>query len=165
MEIKELHPKDAGIYINLRLEALQTSPEAFGSSYEEEKDFPIERTENRLGDPNAYVFGAFIDGRLIGMVTLMSEVKLKMKHRANIYAVYVTPCHRGKGIAKQLIEKAIHKAKELKEVEQLYLTVVSTNIPAKRLYQSLGFSTYGIDKKAIKIADSYYDDDLMSYYF
>lgn len=165
MEIRELHPKDAEIYINLRLEALRTNPEAFGSSYEEEKDYPIEKTEWRLGDASAHMFGAFIDGRLIGMVTLMREVKNKMKHRANIYAVYVTPSQRGKGVAKRLMEASIRKAKELKEVEQLYLTVVSTNEPAKRLYQSLGFSTYGVDRKAIKIADEYYDDDLMSYYF
>ena len=164
MEIRQLHRHDAKDYFALRLEALQTNPEAFGSSYEEERDYPISRTEGRLTDSAAYVFGAFIEGKLIGVVTLMKEAKQKMSHRANIYAVYVTPLHRGKGIANQLLRAAIQQAHALQGIEQIYLAVVSENVPAKKVYRSFGFETYGIDKRAIKINGKYYDDELMVLY-
>ncbi|HGM8576882.1 TPA: hypothetical protein ACKQEQ_001723, partial [Streptococcus pyogenes] len=60
MEIRQLGPDDAEAYFALRLEALQTNTEAFGSSYEEEKDYPLSRTQSRLSDPASYVCGAFV---------------------------------------------------------------------------------------------------------
>jgi RimJ/RimL family protein N-acetyltransferase len=41
------------------------------------------------------------------------------------------------------------------------LTVVSDNHPAKRLYESLGFETYGVERRALKYNGQYYDEDLM----
>jgi ribosomal protein S18 acetylase RimI-like enzyme len=164
MEIRQLHLRDAEVYFALRLEALKTNPEAFGSSYEEEKDYPISRTENRLTDSASYVFGAFAENHLIGVLTLMKDTKQKMSHRGHLYAAYVTPIHRGKGVGKQLVKIAINKAQELREIEQLYLEVVSDNIPAKKLYESLGFETYGIDRNALKISGNYYDEALMVLY-
>lgn len=164
MEIRQLHLRDAKAYFALRLEALKTNPEAFGSSYEEEKDYPISRTENRLTDSSAYVFGAFAENHLIGVLTLMKDGKQKMNHRGHLYAAYVTPLHRGKGVGKQLVQIAINKAMELHDIEQLYLEVVTNNIAAKELYDSLGFETYGIDRKALKISGKYYDEALMVLY-
>ncbi len=46
-------------------------------------------------------------------------------------------------------------------LEQLTLGVVSTNEPAKRLYESMGFKTYGIEKRAIKMNGVYSDDEHM----
>ncbi|WP_312095885.1 GNAT family N-acetyltransferase [Niallia sp.] len=164
MEIRQLHRHDAEAYFALRLEALKTNPEAFGSSYEEEKNYPISRTQNRLEDLSAYVFGAFAENNLIGVLTLMSDTKQKMSHRSHLYAAYVTPLYRGKGIGKQLVQTAIEKARDLQEIEQLYLEVVTDNISAKKLYQSFGFETYGIDRKALKITGKYYDEELMVLY-
>lgn len=164
MEIRQLHRHDAEAYFALRLEALKTNPEAFGSSYGEEKDYPISRTENRLTDSTSCVFGAFLQNNLIGVLTLVKDTKQKMSHRGHLYAAYVTPTHRGKGVAKQLVQIAINKAQELQVIEQLYLEVVSDNIPAKKLYDSLGFETYGIDRKALKISGEYYDEELMVRY-
>ena len=48
MEIRHLNGTDAIIYRTLRLQALQMSPEAFGSSYEEEKDAPLEQYISKL---------------------------------------------------------------------------------------------------------------------
>ncbi|WP_400245806.1 N-acetyltransferase family protein [Niallia sp. JL1B1071] len=164
MEIRQLHLHDAKAYFALRLEALKTNPEAFGSSYEEEKDYSISRTENRLTDPTSFVFGAFAENNLVGVLTLMKDTKQKMSHRGHLYAAYVTPLHRGKGVGKQLVQIAINKAQKLQEIEQLYLEVVSDNIQAKKLYESLGFETYGMDRKALKVSGKYYDETLMVLY-
>lgn len=164
MEIRQLRHDDAEAYFALRLEALQINPEAFGSSYEEEKDYPLSRTQSRLSDPASYVYGVFVEKDLVGVVTLMRETKIKMSHRANIYAVYVTPKRRGKGVAKQLLKATIEKSRDLQGIEQVYLAVVAENTAAKKVYRAFGFETYGIDRKAIKINGKYYDEELMVLY-
>jgi ribosomal protein S18 acetylase RimI-like enzyme len=161
MEIRLLEPVDAEIYREIRLEALQTHPEAFSSSYEEELDSSIEKVRSRLNDEHTFTFSAVENNQLFGAVTLIVEQKKKIKHRANIFAMYVKHEKRRSGIAKLLMLEAIKKAREIEDVEQIYLTVTSSNEPAKNLYQSLGFKTYGIDKRALKIENKYFDDELM----
>lgn len=161
MDIRVLEKRDAKAYKKLRLEALQTNPAAFASSYEEEKDFTLENFENRLTNSSAYTFGAFEEGELNGVVTLQLEQKVKLKHRTNLVAMYVTTEKRGKGIAKKLIQEAIKRAEKLEDIEQIYLSVSANNTPAKSLYNSLGFTIYGIDRRALKIDNTYLDEELM----
>ncbi|TQR16408.1 GNAT family N-acetyltransferase [Psychrobacillus soli] len=163
MEIKLLTPGDASAYWELRLEALQTSPEAFGTSYEEaiQRTNPIEQVEKNLQTEGNYTFGAFHQYKLVGMVTLSQESYLKMKHRATIFAMYVSPKARGLGAGKALLMEAIHKAKSLEEIEKINLSVVSTNEKAKNLYTGLGFKVFGVEEKALKMANTYYDEDHM----
>jgi ribosomal protein S18 acetylase RimI-like enzyme len=106
-----------------------------------------------------------MEDQLIGIVTLVTERRNKLKHRANIAAMYVDPEYRRSGTGKKLLEEAIKKAKELEGIEQIYLSVTSTNEAAIKLYLSLGFTTYGKDIKALKINNRYYDEDLMAIYF
>jgi ribosomal protein S18 acetylase RimI-like enzyme len=161
MKIRLLNPLDAENYLDLRLEALQNNPVAFASSYEEEKDQSVEKYKISFQSQDSFTFGAFENEKLIGVVTLVKEKKLKLKHRANIFAMYVSPEKRGIGAGKCLMLEAIKKAKELDEIEQIYLTVVTTNDPAKSLYSSLGFKVFGKDKRAIKLDNTYFDEDLM----
>lgn len=165
MEIRELKPTDAEDYLIIRLEALNNSPDAFASSYEEEKNKPADHYKNRFTAPtNTFTFGAFESSELIGVVTLAREQLLKLKHRANITAMYTKPEKRGSGIGKALILKVIEKAEKLEGIEQLYLTVVTTNTPAKKLYSSCGFEVFGKEKRALKFDDTYYDEDHMVLY-
>ncbi len=161
MEIRLLEPKDAKFYRKVRLEALKNNPESFSSSFEEEETQPIEKLINRLNSDHAFTFGAFEDKDLVGVVTLVLETRHKLKHRANIFAMYVIPEKQKSGIGKKLMLEAINKAREFDWIEQIYLSVTFHNEPAKKLYQSLGFQTYGIDKKALKIGEYYFDDELM----
>jgi predicted N-acetyltransferase YhbS len=120
MEIRQIHANDAEKYRKIRLEALQTNPEAFGSSYEEEKTYSVEMFQNRLQNDHSFTFGAFEQDKLLGVVSLVVEQKIKIKHRANIYAMYVIPEKRGNGIAKSLMIEAVKKAHQLKGIEQIY---------------------------------------------
>jgi ribosomal protein S18 acetylase RimI-like enzyme len=98
---------------------------------------------------------------LIGVCTLLKEQKSKLKHRATIVAMFVSPQKRGMGIGKLLMLAAIQKAIELDEIEQINLCVVSSNASAKKLYTSMGFKTFGIESKALKIEGRYFDDEYM----
>ena len=164
MEFRQLVAEDASAYWELRLEALQNSPEAFGASYEEaiQRDNPIERVKDNFKVKGNYTFGAFEQHTLIGVVTLLQESALKMRHRANIFAMYISPTARGKGIGKALMEMAIEQAKENQEIEKINLSVVSSNKAAKNLYLQLGFIVFGTEEKALKVEDTYYEEQHMS---
>ncbi|WP_338551450.1 N-acetyltransferase [Paenibacillus sp. KS-LC4] len=147
------------------MEALQMHPESFSSSYEEEKEYPLEPFLSRLQAKNSFTFGVFENSQLYGIATLVMENKIKLKHRAHIYSVYVARDKRGRGYAKNLMLQMIKKAKSMKGIEQIHLTVASTNEAAKNLYTALEFKTYGIQKQALKIQDEYFDEELMCYFF
>jgi ribosomal protein S18 acetylase RimI-like enzyme len=161
MEVRRLDGGDAEGYRSLRHEALLKNPEAFSSSYEDEMYYEEQEYRQRLDSKFTYTFGAFNDRQLVGVVTLVPEGKVKLKHRANIFAMYVTPSQRGQGLGKFLMKKAIQQAAELTNVEQIYLSVNASNEPAKKLYSSLGFETYGVDKKAMVIDGTYHNEELM----
>ncbi|MBY6038144.1 GNAT family N-acetyltransferase [Fictibacillus nanhaiensis] len=163
MEIRLLAPPDAKKYWDLRLEALKINPEAFSTSYEEsvQRKNPIEQVTNRLNEDGSFTFGAFQNNELIGVVTLVAEKTIKMKHRGNIYAMYITPDYRNKGTGRAILNEAINHAKTIPNIIKLNLTVVSTNKNAKKLYTSLGFKTFGFEEKALKVKETYYDEELM----
>lgn len=162
MEIRQLTPNDAEEYLSLRLEALRDSPYAFASSYQEEENQTAEKHKKRFGSSiNAFTFGVFIDSQLVGVVTLIREQLMKLSHKANIVAMYIKPENRGNGLGKALISKAIEQAYNMEGVEQIYLSVVTTNIPAKKLYVSCGFEVFGKDKRALKFDNTYYDEEHM----
>ncbi|MCM3719930.1 GNAT family N-acetyltransferase [Fictibacillus phosphorivorans] len=163
MEIRLLTPEDAEAYWEMRLEALKNHPEAFATSYEEalERENPIEQTANRLKVDGDFTFGAFQENSLIGSVTLVQDKITKMKHRAHIFAMYVKPEHRHSGAGNALVKAAINHAKQIPDLLKLNLTVVSSNEKAKALYSSLGFTTYGKEEKALRVNETYYDEELM----
>ncbi|WP_343031441.1 GNAT family N-acetyltransferase [Metabacillus lacus] len=164
MEILLLGKNYAVHYKEMRLKALQLHPEAFASSYQEEEALPISTFENRLSSTSSYTFGAIEHQQLYGAVTLLPEEKNKLKHRGNIVAMYVSEEKRGAGLGRKLMQAAIQQAGELKCIEQLHLTVMAKNESAKKLYRSLGFQSYAVEKNALKVNGQYYDEELMVLY-
>lgn len=164
MEVRVLKGEDAKAYWGLRLEALQQNPEAFSTSYEEaiKRQSPIEQVANNFAAAGNFTFGAFEEGELIGMVTLLQEQQIKLRHIANIYAMYVSPRKQRLGAGRMLLTEAINKAKSIEEIEKIKLSVVSSNEKAKNLYSSLGFKTFGYEEKALKVNGTYFAEDHMS---
>jgi len=145
----------------MRLRALREHPDAFGMSYEESKDLPLEDSAARLQHKESFILGAF-DGELIGMVGCFRYEALKARHRAIIWGVYVVPEAGGRGVARLLMEAAIERARKLPGVETLLLTAVTTNEQARRLYQLLGFVGWGIEPRVLHVGGVYLDKEHMA---
>ncbi len=161
MEIRLLKPSDAKSYWDLRLEALELNPEAFATNYAEavKRENPVESVANNLSNKGNFTYGAFNNEELIGVVTLLQETPLNLRHKANILAMYVSPYVRGIGVGKELLTEAINKAKTIGTIEKINLTVVTTNEKAKKLYIKLGFKVFGMEEKALKINGNYYNEE------
>jgi ribosomal protein S18 acetylase RimI-like enzyme len=163
MDIRLLESSDAKSYWDLRLEALKNNPKAFSSSYEEaiKRDSPVETVLKNLSSEGTFTFGAFNDKELIGVVTLVQESTSKLHHRANIFAMYVSSKFRGLGVGKVLISAVINHANSIETIEKINLEVTTTNDTARNLYTKMGFKTYGLEERALKIKNEYYDSEYM----
>ena len=119
IQVKKLPPDRWKEYRNLRLEALKNDPVAFGSSYEEEIKISKVIWKKRIKN----TLFALLDGKPVGMIVYVFQNKLKTKHIANIFGVYVKKEYRGKGIGKKLVESAISSIKKNKVIVKIDLTV------------------------------------------
>lgn len=159
MLIRRLVPADAAAYQRLRLAALRDSPSSFGSSYEEECDTPLATIEARLApDSGRFLFGAFEDTTLGGMVGVGREPARKARHKAFIRAMYVAPSLRGQGAGRQLCAFALACAAAQDGVRQVTLSVTAGNRAAVDLYTSLGFKVCGQEPDALQVDGVFYDD-------
>jgi ribosomal protein S18 acetylase RimI-like enzyme len=73
--------------------------------------------------------------------------------------VFVKPDVRGRGVARSLMQEAIKRAKTIDGLEMILLTVsVDQKVPRK-LYESLGFRSIGVEPKGIKIGTKHHDEE------
>lgn len=165
IEIRALTEADAGAFREVRLRALRDHPEAFGSSFAEELAHPPGEAAQRFRAAwiaGGVMFGAFADGRLVGVTGLAREPRTKRRHRAGIRSVYVEPEARRRGVATALLAEVIRQARAWGDVEVLELSVTVDNDAARRLYAGFGFRTYGIERWALKVGGRYVDEALMA---
>ncbi len=166
MEVRILTDADAEAFWNIRLRALREDPESFGSSYEEMLERGIAGVTQGLRAKDVAsddaTFGAFDGKQLVGIAALRREPAIKMRHKATIWGMYVPRELRKEGIGKALLQAAIEYAKTLPGLEQINLAVVLTSREARHLFISLGFETYGLERRALKLHDRYFDQELMS---
>lgn len=157
--LRRLSGSDAEPYRALRLEGLQNNPEAFGASWEVEAAEPLAWFAERLR--RSAVFGGFADrGDLAGVAGLVVPDAAKSKHKGVLWGMFVRPEFRGSGLADALVAQVIDHATG--RVEELKLTVVASNTAAVRLYERAGFTQYGLERRALKIGQHYFDDALMA---
>ena len=162
MSIRVLTRADAAAFRALRLRALKEHADAFTSSYEEDSQKPLAATEQRIdGGEGSTFWGAFVDGRLQGIVGLTREPRRKNAHKADIVAMYVAPESGRRGLARALLQAVIDHARSVTGLEQLVLTVTRNNQAAFELYRTTGFMTFGVEPRAIKVAGEYFDKEHM----
>ena len=165
--IRPITHQDATRFFALRARALQEHPEAFAQSHRSHMETPLEAVEERLRStaesPDEFILGLFDgDEALIGMVGFSRYAADKTRHKGLIWGMYVASEAQGRGFGRALMQEAISRAQAMPGLEQINLAVIDGNTSARRLYLSLGFRTYGLEKRAVIVNGEYLDDEYMA---
>lgn len=136
---------------------MQTTPQAFGSTYAAEAALPDEHFAGRLA--TSAVFGAYADDQIVGVIGCKRHEGVQECHKAFIWGLYVDPAFRRSGVARALLDACLQAVDP--GVEQLLLTVVADNRPAIALYEHFDFRPYGVEPRALKSNGIYADEVLM----
>ena len=150
--IRRLIDGDAADYFALRREALEREPYAFGSSPDDDRFQSVELVRENLADSEQAIIGAFANG-LIGAVGIRRLTRLKLRHRAELWGMYVRAEHRCAGVGRRLVEEAIRFAREWDGIRQVHLSVTDRAVAAAALYERLGFVAWGIEPAGLRVED------------
>lgn len=157
LKITKLSSDEWQKYRDLRLEALQTDPHAFGSSYAQECESPGTQWRARIDN----LWFALLDDCIVGMIGLLQDSG-PGAHRGQVISLWVKPAYRGQGIGKKLGQhmQAFVTAQGLRK---LYLHVTSTQEGAIKLYKACGFTHVGLFKNHVFYGDVYFDTCVMEW--
>lgn len=112
--------------------------------------------------PMQLMIGAYIDHKLVGLVTIMAVSEfIKARHRACL-SIAVLKGFQGNGIANLLMKQCITYAKQM-GFFQLELEVACINQTALMLYLTNGFIVYGMRKNAYRLTEQTFFDEYLMY--
>jgi ribosomal protein S18 acetylase RimI-like enzyme len=144
VRVRRVRPDEWQELRAIRLRALEDSPDSFGSTAVEARQRDDERWRTwataGASSSESAVFVAVDGDRMVGLGgSFLHEDDPKV---AQIVAMWVDPDCRGRRLGEQLLEAATRWATE-EGAEKLVLDVTETNLPARRLYERLGFTETG----------------------
>jgi len=164
LQIRRLTEADAESLWRLRLSALQTEPATFAESLDELLQSTPETYAEKLrsGGNENYVLGAFSpDGALVGMAGFYREQIAKKRHKGWVWGVFVSPSWRGQGAGRAMLARMLESAHTLHDLDCIFLTVATTQQAARSLYHSLGFRSFGVEPRALKVDGHFVDQEHM----
>jgi GNAT superfamily N-acetyltransferase len=130
VQVRRLAPADVETLRTIRLEALRSDPDAFGSTLEREEGRSDDDWQAWLGRGATFV--AETDDGPVGLIVARPHDD---PTTVGIYAMFVSSRARRGGAGRALVEAAIEWATD-SGAEQLTLMVIDSNEPASKLYES-----------------------------
>jgi ribosomal protein S18 acetylase RimI-like enzyme len=159
LQVLEIKSDQLSIYKQFLTTGLVEDEENFRITANDDLDahFPTHDNED------SFTLGAYLHNELVGVVSFTRDGsdREKLRHKGILFRMYVSKYYRGMGIARKLIEEVVLRSKRLNDIEQINLTVISNNENAKKLYEKLGFETFGSERNAIKWKGKYFNEDQM----
>ena len=152
----------------LRLLALEHDPAAFAddlatASKRTEAEWTAAFSQNLSGDEQT-LFVAEVEGLLIGMLGARRGRGPKLRHSADLFAMFIRPDQRGRGLGSALIAAVIAWGREL-GLARLELSVTAGQTAAEHAYRSAGFTLFGTAHGALRVDGQDLDQTLMEFSF
>lgn len=142
--VRRFDPAEWPIYKTLRLQALEESPDAFGSTLDLELGRSdaawSERLQIAASSGQDCPLIAEVEGKPSGLVWAKADAN--DPGTVNIFQMWVAPEVRGRGVGEALLQAAIHWARQY-GAHFAKLGVTYGDTPAMRLYQRTGFVEIG----------------------
>lgn len=118
ISVRALGDEDWQIYRDVRLAALEDSPDAFAASAKQEKQFDEDFWRQRMSRSRRLV--AEQDGEPVGVVSVgdivdeedLNEDGDSQEVVAELFGLWVSPALRGQGLAWKLVEAGVERAKQ-----------------------------------------------------
>jgi len=160
--IRRAEPKDAEGLTRLG-EAVGSEPEGWLVTTNGWRQVSDERRYLRAirRYPNAAVFVAEDDGRIVGRLSIARDQHPASRHVADL-GLMVAMTHRRQGIGTRLLETALDWARQ-SEVRKLELHVFPHNEAAIKLYEKFGFVKEGYRRGHYRRGQEFVDAILMAY--
>jgi ribosomal protein S18 acetylase RimI-like enzyme len=161
VSVATLGPRDWQDLRAIRLEALRSEPAAYSSTYEETLAWSDEDWRQRLTNPRRMHLLARTQRRPIGIVGGYLGSDEGDESVAQVFGMYVTSEHRGRGIGRLLLTSLLDRLSTFPRITTIRLGVTETQEPARRLYESMGFQVVGKAEEGIVVDDRRYDELIM----
>jgi ribosomal protein S18 acetylase RimI-like enzyme len=143
IDLELISSQNAQIFKDIRLRALQDSPNAFSSTYAEESkltDADWVKRATQWSGAKSIGYLALDDRAAVGIAAgILNQTE---PSRADLVSMWVASTHRRKGIGGMLVETVVAWARS-QNAQVLLLLVTSNNHKAINFYQRLGFSLTG----------------------
>ena len=86
----------------------------------------------------------------MGVIGLNRDTRIKCRHKALLFGMFVAPDMAGQGIGHALVITLLDNAKSI-GLELIVLTVTQGNRAAAALYEKCGFKAFGTEPDAIRV--------------
>ena len=106
-----------------------------------------------VGPPGGLLLGAWVERRLIGYAGL--EAAPEPATRLGAVAINLLRAYRRKGLGERLLRALLDKVRERSEIREVWLSVAPENLPARRLYEKLGFVQHADPPPSLSVPADY----------
>ena len=137
--IKQLIGDDWFAFSQIRLKALQTDPQVFGSNYERESQMTETEWRSRLQAKDNAIFLLYDKDMPIGMTAVSVDRDDPTGKTALLWGSWLAPEFRRKGFSELMYRTRIHWAKQQPTVERIIVSHRASNVSSKYANQKHGF--------------------------
>lgn len=145
--LRRLGPDDAEAFFTLRLRCVHDAALQFRTAPEDVEAEGAAHWQARLASPDERIVGVFDGETLIGIGGIARDPRVKLRHKALLYGMFVAPETAGRGLGRMIVDALIEQARSF--VDSLHLTLMANNHRAHALYERCGFTVYGREPKSV----------------